>query len=294
MIRSSHRGMSYYDTGGPSRQTFVLLHGLGSSANFWHTTVPVLAGQARTVAVDIPGFGRSTPPRPFTLDTVAQSIAALVNDLGIRDAVLVGHSLGGVVALRVAATAPMLFGRVVLTSATLGRAARVLRHPLTALRNPRFAAHVAGRIADVAVPITPRLARVLTRSARVRSAMFRSYAVDPARLDPDELAAALVGAGGRGFLRAVLAARSVDYLELLRCLPCPLDLVWGDSDGLIHDDDVAEAHAHARVARTLRIADCGHWPMLEHPGRFTGFLLESVETPQLRPDPRPGRTRASA
>ena len=90
----------------------VLLHGLGGAASNWVAVAPALAERARVVVPELPGHGGSSAlPAPVaTLDAYADRIAGALDE----PSVVVGHSLGGVVALRLALRAPRLVRGVVL------------------------------------------------------------------------------------------------------------------------------------------------------------------------------------
>ncbi|GIW33222.1 alpha/beta fold hydrolase [Meiothermus sp.] len=110
-------GLHLYDSGVASSQgpTFLLIHGLGDEADSWQKVFPLLAGQGRVVALDLPGFGRSDhPKRAYTLNFFADTVATLLEHLKIPQAVLVGNSMGAAVALRVAMRRPDLAARLVL------------------------------------------------------------------------------------------------------------------------------------------------------------------------------------
>src|SRR4051794_1716639 len=91
-------GVRYYHSGhedGLGRRTYLLVHGLGTSLDFWHVVAPSLASSSEVVAFDVPGFGQSvSPPGRYDLDSVAQRTAKFIDLLGHRDMIVVGHSLG--------------------------------------------------------------------------------------------------------------------------------------------------------------------------------------------------------
>lgn len=110
-------GLHLYDSGAAPSQgpPFLLIHGLGDEADSWQKVFPLLAGRGRVVALDLPGFGRSDhPKRAYTLNFFADTVAALLEQLKIPQAVLVGNSMGAAVALRVATRRPDLAARLVL------------------------------------------------------------------------------------------------------------------------------------------------------------------------------------
>ncbi|ASQ99249.1 alpha/beta hydrolase [Streptomyces sp. 11-1-2] len=106
--------------GGPPR---VYVHGLGASSAVYHAhiaAVPALAGR-RSLFVDLPGHGISDRPADFgyTLEDHADALAAALDAAGVRGAKLIGHSMGGSVAIVLAVRRPELVSRLVLTEANL-------------------------------------------------------------------------------------------------------------------------------------------------------------------------------
>ena len=93
----------------------LLLHGLGGTWQYWSRTMELLAGSARCVALDLPGFGDSdTPQGGFTLDSASDNLAAALSALGAAPAIVCGHSLGGPLAARFALRHPDAVSRVIL------------------------------------------------------------------------------------------------------------------------------------------------------------------------------------
>ncbi|MEO0325451.1 MAG: alpha/beta fold hydrolase, partial [Myxococcota bacterium] len=90
--------LAYHDAG--TGAPLVLLHGLGASALSWAPIFRGLALDRRVIVVDLPGHGESAPfPDGFTLAGAGRAVAGLLEALGARDAVWVGHSMGGQIAL---------------------------------------------------------------------------------------------------------------------------------------------------------------------------------------------------
>ena len=98
----------------------MLLHGLGDEADTWRHVFPLLSAGCRAIAPDLPGFGRSGKPAckstiPFFADTMLE----LLDLLSIRRAILVGHSMGAVIAHTIALEHPERVERLVLISGSL-------------------------------------------------------------------------------------------------------------------------------------------------------------------------------
>jgi 3-oxoadipate enol-lactonase len=97
----------------------VLLHSLGDSAAGWEPVARALADRWYVCAVDLRGHGASAPAERYSLELMREDVVGLVETLGLHPAVLVGHSLGGMVAYLAAAERPDLFSRLVLEETPL-------------------------------------------------------------------------------------------------------------------------------------------------------------------------------
>lgn len=109
--------VAYIDQGsGP--ETLLLIHGLAGNAGFWRYNIAELARQHRVIAVDLPGYGRSQKDASYAYDMVfyAETLSRLMNELGIRQVVPVGHSMGGQIAMTLALRHPEQVSRLVLAA----------------------------------------------------------------------------------------------------------------------------------------------------------------------------------
>jgi pimeloyl-ACP methyl ester carboxylesterase len=98
----------------PEAPPVVLLHGTGATARTWDVVAGVLSATRHALAVDLRGHGESDWPGRYSMSVMAQDVGALLDRLGLGPVDLVGHSLGGLVALRVAAAHPAEVRRLVL------------------------------------------------------------------------------------------------------------------------------------------------------------------------------------
>jgi len=110
--------VSWVDTGTVSEQTpLVLMHGLSASVGFWEHQLPDLATDRRILALDLPGYGRSgRPDAPYTPPWFAGVIVDWLDALGLDRVVLVGHSMGGQIALTMALDHPDRVQALVLSA----------------------------------------------------------------------------------------------------------------------------------------------------------------------------------
>jgi pimeloyl-ACP methyl ester carboxylesterase len=253
--------------------TYLLLHGIGTSLHFWTAIAPALGITSRTIALDLPGFGDSpSPPAGFRLDRVSDQIRGFMRTLDLTNTVLVAHSLGAFVAFDVAAAEPARVRRLIIVDGTLGRVANLLKKPYLAFRNPSLALHIATYLVESTIPLPVALARVVGHSRLLRTIAFEPYVADPKGVDPRLVSAATPHSGNLVSLQAMLQGHEIDYPALLRAVPQPVDLVVGDQDPLVNEADIQQAIGLVNARRTLRIINCGHWPMIEHPTLLTSFI----------------------
>jgi pimeloyl-ACP methyl ester carboxylesterase len=234
----------------------VLVHGLGGAASNWTELVPLLARRHRLLVPDLPGHGGSSAlPAVSGLEPFADRVALVAEREGMLPAPIVGHSLGGMIVLRLALRRPADVQAIVLAGSaglSIGNIwGRQLLSLFTAIRPGRLAARQRGRVA---------------RSPLLRRVVFGTVSV----ADP----VALTNEAVEGFLAAQLLHTDVDSawqalrvddprqeLELIRV---PVLVLWGAEDGQLPLDDAFE-YARRLRARLRVIAGCGHLLIGERP-----------------------------
>lgn len=267
-----HRARLAYAVGGPAEPVgppLVLVHGLGGTIENWRALAPPLAARHRVLVPDLPGHGTSSRlPEARDVDALAEAALAVADAEGIRDAVWVGHSLGGLVALRAAVLRPDAVGGVVLAAAAgIGSASRAAHVTLTAVGVVR-----PGRM------IAPHR-HVWARSRLGRRAAFGWWgAADPAALEPELAEAFLVGPAyhtdTRQAGRALLAS---DPRAELDRVTCPCLCLWGASDNWVRLEDGME-YARRLRAPLRTIAGCGHLLIGERPDACLTAIRDFVDS----------------
>jgi pimeloyl-ACP methyl ester carboxylesterase len=268
MALHGHR-VSYRRGGdGPA---LLLLHGITNSSETWERVAPSLAERFTLIAPDLLGHGRSATPRgDYSLGAHASGARDVLTALGIERATVVGHSLGGGIAMQFAYQFPERCERLVLVSSGgLGREV----HPL--LR----AASLPG--ADFVLPALTSAG--LIGVGRGLGSLLRRLRVSPGE-DVEVLArgfASLDNAGSRqAFLHTVRSViepggqrvSAQDRLTLAALLPTLI--VWGERDSIIPVEHGAAAHAAMPSSRFEVFPDAGHMPHDADPERFAALLIE--------------------
>jgi pimeloyl-ACP methyl ester carboxylesterase len=249
----------------------VCVHGLGGTKASFLPTVAALADSYRVIAVDLPGFGESDKPIAAAYDApyFANAVTALMDELGLESAHIVGNSLGGRVGIELGLLHPERVRRLVLLSPALAwlrerRFKLLLRLPLPRLGliqpTPRF----------IAEPIVRRLIPGADRGwvASGVDEFLRCY------LTP------------RGRTAFYEAARNI-YLDepdgddglwtRLGGLECDTIFVWGRSDTLVPIAFMKHVERTLPRARHVEL-DCGHVPQLERPVETHAAIREFLAT----------------
>jgi pimeloyl-ACP methyl ester carboxylesterase len=256
----------------------VLLHGLGGFAESWRHTIDTLAARATVFAVDLPGFGRSAKPRAvYRLEYFARALHGFLDAMGIAQASLVGHSLGGAVAVTYALTHP----------------ARVERVALVAALVPGFGFRMSWGYRLVALPVVGEVLALCGRAPIYKAAIARCFhaprasEVDfliehdyPVRTCAEARAAWLSTAR---HIRADFVNHRADYRRAIATLDLPVLFVHGRQDPAVAPEHATEAAAGFPRAGLRWVDACGHFPHLEHAQAVNGWLAEFLIG---RPAPR--------
>lgn len=144
----AHYGSSlvHYGIAGQGAPAVVLLHGWGGDTTSWGRQIPALSKSHRVLVVDLPGHGLSDAPKAdYTLAYLAGGVLAAMDEAGVKRAVVVGHSLGGAVARRLALDHPeRVSGIILVDAAILFRPEDPAERAKWARDNAAFAASLAG------------------------------------------------------------------------------------------------------------------------------------------------------
>lgn len=256
-------------------QGAVLVHGLGGSALNWAPLVQHLDDELDWVAPDLPGFGASPPPRDgdYSPRGHARSVIRVIEEWQRRRGTdapvhVMGNSLGGAVALQVAAARPDLVSGMTLVSPalpgmTLGRGNAHL--PVVAI--PGVGESLVKRYARVPVEqrvaatldactvdadrISPELREALVEETRQRDAMPYAH---------DAFLWSL-----RGLLRTYADRGPRRPWRLARQVYRPVLAVYGEDDVLVHARGASRSAAAFPDVDVALVADCGHVAQMEHP-----------------------------
>lgn len=272
-------GQRYIYRGAGAGALVVLLHGIAGSSVTWEQVIRRLSPHCHVIAPDLLGHGESAkPPGDYSLGAYANLIRDLLEALGEGSGTIVGHSLGGGVAMQFAYQYPDRCERLVLVSSGgLGREV----HPLLRAAVLPGAEIVLPWLSVAAARGIGSLVKVLGRVGFRESAdlaeIWRSFVSlgDPeARLAFLQTVRGLLDVGGQRL-------SATDKLYLTAGLPTLI--VWGEQDPLIPVSHAYRAHENISGSRLAIFPGAGHFPFLDDPERFAAILLDFMKA--TRPHP---------
>ena len=269
-------------TEGPKeRPTAVYVHGLGGSATNWTDLAGQLSGFVPGLSLDLPGFGRSEPPRDFnySIPAHADAVARFIRGLGAGPVHLFGNSMGGAIAMNVAADHPDLIRTLTLISPAVPD----LRPYTSRMSDPRLAiaylplvgATVRKRIAaeDSDLRVMRLLRLCFAEAERIPQSRREEAAREFAERERQVWANPALARSTIGLFRSWLVPRSRSMWSLAPRITAPTLVVWGTDDKLV---TVRKAPRTAQLiprARLLVLPRTGHVAQMERPGTVARAVL---------------------
>ena len=271
-IRLHGREVAYVVGGeGP---TLLLIHGIGGDWRTWEPVLEDLARQHRVVAPDLPGHGRSAKGAgDYSLGALANALRDLGGALGIERATVIGHSLGGGIAMQFSYQFPERCERLVLVSSGgLGPDVGLVLRLATLPGSELFLSLTAPAARSLI-----NLAASAGRALRIRPAADAEfYARTFAALADRETRAAFLGT-----LRGVVGTRGQlvdarDRLYLAQHMPTLI--AWGERDAVLPVDHARAAQEAMPGSRLEIFENAGHLPQLDDPRRFIDVVENFMTT----------------
>jgi pimeloyl-ACP methyl ester carboxylesterase len=244
----------------------VFVHGLSGSWQNWLENIPHFARHHRVIALDLPGFGHSPLPHwEISIETHGRLLQDFCEALDVKDATVVGNSMGGMVAAEAAIQNAYPFAKLVLVSAAGISHARAIRGP----------AITAARMSVVVAPFTLGVQEKALLRPGLRFQTMRQVFYNPLKLRYELIYEFIHnGPGTDGFLPAVRGMTGYDFLDRLEEVELPTLIVWGRNDRVVPPADSAGYGQRLRNSRTSIYDRTGHCAMAERPVRFNRELEE--------------------
>lgn len=240
---------------GPAGRPLVVLgHSLGTGPLIWEKVVPALAAEYRVTLLSLPGHDAApVPEQPFTIEELADSVAAAVRDIAEGPALYAGVSIGGALGLALALRHPDVFAAaaIIASAASLGSAE-----------------HWSARAA---------LVREQSTSALVISSAQVWFAPDSIANEPEitgRILRILQGVSDEGYARCAEALGNYDLRGSLGEISIPILAMGGEFDGVAPEDRQDEIVAGVARGRKVMIAGAAHQPPAEQAAAVSAALLE--------------------
>jgi pimeloyl-ACP methyl ester carboxylesterase len=263
----------HYKVAGDDSHTIVLLHGFAASAFSWRKVMEPLSALGTVVSFDRPAFGLTARPmagdfgevNPYGPEAQVELTVALMDQLGVKKAVLVGHSAGGTVALLTALTHPERVEALVLEDAAIYE-----QGGTPAWLRPFLMTPCMGRLG-------PLLVRTIT--------MWGEAVIRRAWDDPDKITVELISGykkplqaenWDRALWELVLASHPLDLEERLDEVSVPVLVITGERDRIVPTRSSERLAVELPQAQLVVVPDCGHVPHEECPELFSRAMMDFV------------------
>lgn len=279
----------YIAAGVSAGPTFVLLHGFGASTFSWRDVIAPLAERGRVIAFDRPAFGLTERVlrgdwdpgewpggSPYTPEAQADLTIALLDALDIEEAVLIGHSAGGTVAMLAALRHRTRVQGLVLEDAAIFTGGGAPRVVLPLLNTPQSRR------------VGPLLVRAFADDAFDRLLIAAWF--DPSRIT-DAIRAGYrqplkVADWDRALWELVIARGGDAVSERVADVGVPTLVMTGEHDRVVPPADSARLAGEIAAAQLVRVPDAGHIPHEETPDAFVNAVYRFVDS--LDPSTAPG------
>ncbi len=243
----------HYEVVGRRGAPVIFLHSWLGSWRYWLPTMEHAAERYRTFAIDFWGFGESDRrDGAFSIAEYVDLVIRFMHQLGIAKASIVGHGLGGMVALRVASQYPDRVSRLMIVSAPI-EGSQIQNHV-----RPGALSRLFGRSAP---------SNVWTR-------LMRQLNVDYPQIlneiieDTDSLSETVVQ-------RVIASVVETDLRDDLERLETPLLAVFGEKDAIVSCDQARFLHDdHASMQQVIKLPRSNHFPFLDQPNVFNRLLMD--------------------
>jgi len=270
--------MQVVDRGPRRGAPIVLIHGFTGAIDWWDRMMPLLRRRHRVIAVDLLGHGGSEKPDAgYSMENQAQLVSEALRRLGVRDATVVGHSLGGIVATALGEAAPELVARIAIID--------------QAPENNGYGAHLPLTAALTFMPVIGEALWRATPDFAIEDGLGVGFA--PGFEVPDEFV--------EDFRRLTYSAYdgspeaedaytdAVPLDERLRGRSVPLLAIFGAEEQIYDSEEALAAYA-AIGAETKLVAGAGHSPNVERPALTAALVMHFARSPgkkKGRPNGRP-------
>jgi pimeloyl-ACP methyl ester carboxylesterase len=256
---------------GQGEPAIVLLHGFGASLYTWHAVMESLSQQGKVIAFDRPGFGLTERPltwegqNPYGIESQVELVIGLLDHFGMQQAILVGNSAGGTVAMQVALEHPERVSSLILVDPAV----------YTGGGSPNWLRPL------LASPQMRRLGPLLARQIQKRGPELIKLAWH----DPSQLQAEIIELykkplqvenWDKALWEFTLASRTSNLAQRFSELNLPVLVITGDDDRIVPTKDSIRLSNELPNAQLEIIANSGHLPHEERPAEFLSAVMDFI------------------
>jgi pimeloyl-ACP methyl ester carboxylesterase len=268
---TTDQGILHYEVYGRGRPV-ILLHGWLGSWGLWQETMTYLGRYYRTYALDFWGFGESGKKRDtYRVQDFIGLVDQFMDKMGIVEAPLVGHSMGGTVSLSVAIQHPQRVSKVVVVG------------------SPIHGSSLAIPLKLAGIPWIAWLLFNLFPTFRSLMRVFSPFICGDPRF-PDMMDRDLSKTTLQSFLVSISTLRRTDLRPELSKIQIPVLGMYGDRDIIVHPRQWAPLQKGVPQAQVKRFSKAGHFIMLDDPQIFQQTLKDFLDTemkPAFNPEMKP-------
>jgi len=260
----------YYEESGEG-PPIILLHGFGATTYSWREIVPMLATKHRVINVDLKGFGKSPKPRDkhYSIYDQARIVTALIHKMNLDDAIIIGHSYGGGVAL------------VTALIAVNSESTRLLK--LIIIDGMAYPQKLPGFVKLLRAPVTGSLAFKLFSTLHLTRSVLKLAYFDDKKIPEDAVRVYAdplrTSDGRRAFIQAarqIIPDHIDDLVASYKKIAVPTLIIWGREDKIM-PLRVGELLCSAIPNSRLGIIEgCGHIPHEERPDETLRLILKFI------------------
>jgi pimeloyl-ACP methyl ester carboxylesterase len=260
--------LHYRRSGQATHQTLLLIHGMGSASTAWKLITPRLEERYQVLALDLPGHGASEliPGQEMDPESLAHLIASELRSMGLEKIHVAGNSLGGWIALELAAIYPDLVQSVCALA------------PAGLWREPATHREKRGALARYLATATHRVAPVLMRYQWARRIGFAVVSPLWRELPYETCVDATIAYGTSegyypawdGMLRQRFEKRDLISPKI------PVSIVFGDHDNTLPEEHSQERSLAPAHCEWIRISQSGHAPMWDHTAEVVDIVVETI------------------
>ncbi|MBO1767283.1 alpha/beta hydrolase [Allobranchiibius sp. GilTou38] len=254
--------ISYSRTG--SGEPIVLIHGIGHRREAWNRVPELLASDFDVINIDLPGHGRSPAPgKPagYTITSYADQVEELLRELAVTQPHVAGNSLGGILALELAARGSVQSCAAFSPAGFWSKAELgLLAVNLLALKVSSYA---PGPVIEA-----------VCGNERLRAISMRSLYVHPEHLSTEEAIGDTYNLRrAKGFWPCFIRGIGLSYKQIPLV---PSTIAWGEKDRLLLPRQAGRAARKLPSVTHVPLPDCGHVPMVDHPELIASVIRETT------------------